>query len=254
MHPMLKLAYEYGALQALSAFEKEAVVARADKILRRAMADAEIARRAAATAEQLGTNLAPASALKDVKRWATRSSGGGQQFINQAVKDIKGGPMGSFLYKNPFALRGAATGAIAGGLGGAMNAEEGQGMTGFVSGALGGAALGGAAGVFGAKPLLGKNYAPAARNARESMLAKNLRQNAEAMRNKNVKALVNRANPQKMNVKMPNGQNYNLTRQMPNTSGLTLGAGAAGLAGGLAAANMAGANDKPWYQRMNPFG
>jgi hypothetical protein len=250
---MLKLAYEYGAMQALSTFEKEAVVPTALKASRRAAAAAQVAKRLEA-ASKAGTPVSELAHLKGVQRWATRNSGEGQQFINQAVKDIKGGPMGSFLYKNPFALGGAATGAIAGGLGGAMNAEEGQGMTGFVSGALGGAALGGATGVFGAKSLLGKNYAPAARNARESMLANNLRQNAEAMRNKNVKALVNRANPKEINVKMPNGQNYNWTRQMPNTSGLTLGAGAAGLAGGLAAANMAGANDKPWYQRMNPFG
>lgn len=141
------------------------------------------------------------------------------------------------LAKNPFFYSGAGTGALAGGIGGFINAEEGHGLRGALTGALGGAALGGLGGYYGRKAIMGKGYGAARDQSRINSgnltAAKNPAPNTEylSMGADDLAKLTNNAN----------------SRYLGAT-------GAAGLVGGLGAAHLAGANDKPWYQRMNPFG
>jgi hypothetical protein len=164
--------------------------------------------------------------------------------------------LGKFVYKNPFAVTGASYGGLGGGIAGAMNAEEGHGLRGFLAGAAGGSLLGAAGGKLSQRfmdPKTLSNLRIAARVSREELLGKG-----------GLKAVpVRSSTGGPPGVRMENFDdrmsNIFKTRQDKIDALKTYGLGAgaaltAGVAGGLGAGALSGANDKPWYQRMNPFG
>lgn len=147
-----------------------------------------------------------------------------------------------FKMRNPFTLPGAGYGALSGAVSGYANSEDGKGLRGALSGALGGAALGGAAGHFGAKAIMGKNqYYMGKKLRNQGLLADDIAKIAPKEADK---------------IRAQMAAQINANRKELGSAGLKFLAGAsgAGVVGGLGAGALSGANDKPWYQRMNPFG
>ena len=136
---------------------------------------------------------------------------------------------------NPLVTRGALGGGLVGGAAGALNAEEGHGLRGFLTGAVGGAALGAGAGKLSQKymnqPLL------------------------DSVRYKDLHRMINRPGGQLgeeiYNDTLKEIAESPFASQVPKAYA---GLGAAGLAGGLGAGYLSGANDSPWYKKINPFG
>lgn len=149
------------------------------------------------------------------------------------------GSIGKFIYNNPHALSGAATGALSGAIAGGINAEEGHGLRGALSGALGGSLLGGAAGRFGSKALMGRKNYNLSKGQSQKMM--------ESMR------IADPAKREQVQAKLLALAEKNPVATKANLA-LLAGTGGAGVLGGLGAGYLSGANEKPWYQRMNPFG
>ncbi len=150
----------------------------------------------------------------------------------------RSGP-GKFLQKNPHTISGGLTGALSGGIAGGINAEEGQGLRGALSGALGGGLLGGAAGHFGGKALMGKKDYNLSRGRAQKMME--------------ISRIQDPTKRQEVFDKLTARYQKNPVSNKANLAFMA-GTGGAGVLGGLGAGYLSGANDKPWYQRMNPFG
>ena len=165
----------------------------------------------------------------------------------QAIQDMEKqagiprglGSIGKFIYNNPHALSGATTGALSGAIAGGINAEEGHGLRGALSGALGGSLLGGAVGRFGSKALMGKKNYNLSKGQSQKMIEAN-----------------RIADPTKRDAVLAKLKSLNEKNPISTKSNLALlaGTGGAGVLGGLGAGYLSGANEQPWYQRMNPFG
>ena len=164
----------------------------------------------------------------------------GPNYAKDAVKAM--GSLDKFRMRNPFTLPGAGYGALSGAVSGYANSEDGKGLRGALSGALGGAALGGAAGHFGAKALMGKNqYYMGKKLRNQGMVANRVDKVAPAQ-------------AAMMRDQMGAQALANSKELGPAGLKFLAGVSGAGVAGGLGAGYLSGANDKPWYQRMNPFG
>jgi hypothetical protein len=139
------------------------------------------------------------------------------------------------LSYDPMITRGALGGGLVGGAAGAMNAEEGHGLRGFLAGAAGGAALGAGAGKLSQKHMDTDLLDNIGYKDWYLGLGKPLGSNGARLYDTALKEIAESP----------------FASQIPKAYA---GLGAAGLAGGLGAGALSGANDKPWYQRMNPFG
>jgi hypothetical protein len=153
----------------------------------------------------------------------------------------------------PAVRSGAGMGAASGALSGYLNAEEGHGFRGALSGALGGALVGGAGGALGAN-LAGKADFKKLQLQRKALEQANARSTRKVIGVGD--AGVTKAQ-QKM-IDVAHKKNYQAYQK--NTKGLVsgtyvpVGGALGGLAGGYIGSSVSGADEKPWYQRMNPFG
>jgi len=137
-------------------------------------------------------------------------------------------------FNSPLALQGAGAGALAGGIGGFMNAEDGHGFRGFLTGAAGGGLLGGAVGRYGGRMLMGDNaYSKYLRTHRQRTLGN----------------LMAESNPN-LSKRLTDMSSYTMKRPgYPSAfeageRSMLAGSVGAGLVGGLGAASLSGANDR----------
>jgi len=131
------------------------------------------------------------------------------------------------LVGNPFIRAGATNGAVAGAIGGFLNSEEGHGFRGALMGGLGGAALGGAAGLYGRKLLLGEGYEP----------VKNFLSYRGTLMNSG------KSMAESTEMAMRNMPTFETSKILPSTLKHMAGTSSAGLLGGLGVAHLSGAND-----------